>query len=342
MSINFLRLLIPLLTMVSSASAYSIGTPGIPWTTVEKSQWRSSHTIQRSYESEVVAKIQSLSSRFEVSTYGALSMDPERYPMYYAKTKNWDSKENSEKPCVLITGGVHGYEKSGVQGAIRFLETKAEAFSDSFRILVAPCVSPWGYETIQRWNCRAVDPNRSFNPEGEIVPGRSFNPEPATEESTALIGLLETMNVPQWMCHVDLHETTDTDDTEFRPAKASRDGVVELPDDEIPDGFYLVSDSTKSQSDWYTAMIESVRKVTHIAEADEHGKMIGEDVIQDGVIAIPSPKSLGLCAGVTNAEFATTTEVYPDSPRATEDICNDAQIACIEGALRFIQENHLK
>ena len=29
-----------------------------------------------------------------------------------------------DKPSVLITGGVHGYEKSGVQGAILFLQTQ--------------------------------------------------------------------------------------------------------------------------------------------------------------------------------------------------------------------------
>merc|ERR1711862_807349 len=122
-------------------------------------------------------------------------------------------------------------------------------------------------------------------------------------------------NITQWKCHIDLHETTDTDDTEFRPAKAARDGVLEPPSDEIPDGFYLVSDSTKSQDEWNKAMIDAVRKVTHIAPADKDGKIIGEKVVQEGVIAIPSPKSLGLCMGVTDAEFATPTEVYPDSPK---------------------------
>jgi hypothetical protein len=51
---------------------------------------------------------------------------------------------------------------------------------------------------------------------------------------------------------------------------------------------------------------------------------------------IPSPKTLGLCAGVTNASYATTTEVYPDSPTATPEQCNDAQVACIEAALQCI------
>ena len=40
------------------------------------------------------------------------------------------------------------------------------------------------------------------------------------------------------------------------------------------------------------------------------GLIIGEKVVQEGVIAIPSPKSIGLCAGVTPASYATTTEVY--------------------------------
>eukprot|EP00951_Prasinocladus_malaysianus_P018987 scaffold153224_cov48-Prasinocladus_malaysianus.AAC.1 len=162
-----------------------------------------------------------------------------------------------------------------------FLETKALQYSEFFNILVIPSVSPWGYETVQRWNAQAVDPNRSFNPNGEIVPGRSFNPEAATEESAALIAYLKTLDVEQWTCHIDLHETTDTDETEFRPAKAARDGEESKPGI-IPDGFYLVSDSTNPQTEWHSAMINGVRKVTHIAPADADGLIIGETVAQEG------------------------------------------------------------
>jgi len=106
-------------------------------------------------------------------------------------------------------------------------------------------VSPWGYETIQRWNAQAVDPNRSFNPQGEVVAGRSFNPEAATEESAAFLSHLEALGGRdgRFLCHIDLHETTDTDESEFRPAKAARDGVAFEPGT-IPDGFYLVADVT--------------------------------------------------------------------------------------------------
>ena len=98
--------------------------------------------------------------------------------------------------------------------------------------------------------------------------GRSFNPEAVTEESTALIALLKSLNVDQWTCHIDLHETTDTDETEFRPAKAARDGQDSKPG-EIPDGFYLVADSTNPKPQWHARMIDAVRQVTHIALADE-------------------------------------------------------------------------
>ena len=317
----------------AAAARFPIGTPGQAWGAAERSQWLATRSIKRSYRDEVWKKVEALHERFEVEQYGALSLDAQRYPLFAVKSRDWVDG----KPHVLVTGGVHGYEKSGVQGALLFLHSRAEAYSEYFNFLVLPCVSPWGYETIQRWNAQAIDPNRSFNPDGEVVAGRSFNPEPATEESRAVIDLLDSLGVERWLCHVDLHETTDTDETEFRPAKAARDGVDSAPD-VIPDGFYLVSDSTEPQAEWHRAMIDAVSEVTHIAPADADGLIIGEQVVQPGVIAIPSPRTLGLCAGVTNSKYATTTEVYPDSPKATEEQCNDAQVACITAALDHIIE----
>ena len=338
------RCLILTVVMTSSGSSgakafYPIGTPGQKWGDAEKVAWRESRKIQRSYEDEVIKKVESLKDDYVVTEYGTLSQDPTKYRMFSIRSKTTDSS----KPNLLVTGGVHGYETSGVQGAILFLQTKAKQYEQYCNIVVVPCVSPWGYETIQRWNCQAVDPNRSFNPNGEVVEGRSFNPEAATEESSALIKhLKEDLGlIDNFLCHLDLHETTDTDATEFRPAKAARDGIADPPEESIPDGFYLVADETTHDTltkDWYKSMIASVKKVTHIAPPDPDGTIIGERVCQDGVIAIPSPKSLGLCAGVTSAPYATTTEVYPDSSSATPEICNHAQVACIEGALDYLIE----
>ena len=75
-------------------------------------------------------------------------------------------------------------------------------------------------------------------------------------------------------------------------------------------------------------------KVTHIAPADANGEIIGSPVVAPGVIRYALRK-LGLCAGVTDAPYRTTTEVYPDSPRATPEQCNDAQATAVRAAIDY-------
>ncbi len=295
---------------------YPIGTPGQSWGEAERKAWREQRDVKRSYQEEVVTKIDALRERFDVEQYGALSYDEARFPLFCIKTRNWDAA----KPVVLVTGGVHGYETSGVHGALKFVDTQAERYAEHFNIVVAPCVSPWGYEVINRWNPNAIDPNRSF-----------YANSPA-EESANLIKLVATLD--DVLMHIDLHETTDSDETEFRPALAARDGL-EYIEGMIPDGFYTVGDTENPQPEFQKAVIESVAKVTHIAPADDKGEIIGSPVVQFGVINYPMVK-LGLCGGVTNCTYGTTTEVYPDSPKVTDEECNDAQVAAVVGGLDYV------
>eukprot|EP00121_Abeoforma_whisleri_P010213 Awhi_evm2s9411 len=141
---------------------YPIGTKGVKWGDKEKKEWFEVQSVKRSYKDEVVSKIDvlrsSLKDSFEVNEYGSLSVDHDRYPLFVFKSKNWDEKRKT----VLVTGGVHGYETSGVQGALRFMETKASNYISHFNVVCFPCISPWSYETINRWDFKAVDPNRSF------------------------------------------------------------------------------------------------------------------------------------------------------------------------------------
>lgn len=301
---------------MKSGYTYPIGTPGQPWGEAERKAWCEQRDVKRSYQEEVVTKIDALRERFDVEQYGALSYDEARFPLFCIKTRNWDAT----KPVVLVTGGVHGYETSGVHGALKFVDTQAERYAEHFNIVVAPCVSPWGYEVINRWNPNAIDPNRSF-----------YADSPA-EESANLIKLVATLG--DVLMHIDLHETTDSDETEFRPALAARDGL-EYIEGMIPDGFYTVGDTENPQPEFQKAVIESVAKVTHIAPADDKGEIIGSPVVQFGVINYPMVK-LGLCGGVTNCTYGTTTEVYPDSPKVTDEECNDAQVAAVVGGLDHV------
>ncbi|CAM3805314.1 M14 family metallopeptidase [Parendozoicomonas haliclonae] len=304
---------------------YPIGTPGTPWGETEKQQWLAQQSIKRSYMEEVLDKLAALPEYWHMDKYGALSIDPMRYPLFVIRNSSFDAN----KPTVLITGGVHGYETSGVQGAIGFAMQAAQPYLEHFNFVIAPCLSPWGYETINRWNSATFDPNRSFtaNNRGDTV---------TVEESGLLTTWLDQSGLT-FLAHFDLHETTDTDNSEFRPALAARD-AIEQKSWNIPDGFYGVGDSSKPEPGFQKAIIDAVSQVTHIADADDNNRLIGEPLAQYGVINIPKG-SLGLCASVTDAPYVTTTEVYPDSPRATDAICIAAQIAAIQGGLDYLIKN---
>lgn len=301
---------------MSKDAIHPIGTPGHPWGSAERAQWLALQRRQRSYADEVVRVVDGLRERFDVVEYGALDYGDERFDLYALRSRHWDAT----LPTVLVTGGVHGYETSGVHGALQFLQQDAARYDGRANLLVAPCVSPWAYERIHRWNANAVDPNRSFRADS------------AAEESAALMRLVAPLD-GQILLHIDLHETTDTDESEFRPALAARDGKPFEPG-EIPDGFYVVGDSGNPQLEFQSAVIDAVAHVTHIAPADASGQIIGSDVVAPGVILYPF-EALGLCAGMTRARFTTTTEVYPDSPRATPEQCNAAQMAAVCAAIEF-------
>jgi hypothetical protein len=293
---------------------YPIGTPGEPWTAADKAAWYERRDVERSYRDEVLNELEHVAPSFDVEPYGALSIDVNKYPLFAVKS----DRAGPGAPWALITGGVHGYETSGVQGALAFLTTQASTYAERLNLLVAPCVSPWGYEVINRWNPQAIDPNRSF-----------VTDSPA-EESAALMKLVAGLGV-RFLVHIDLHETTDSDENEFRPALAARDGTAFEPG-LIPDGFYTVGDTDNPQAEFQAAIVNGVEQVTHIAPPDTQGQIIGSPVTQHGVINYPF-EALGLCAGMTEARFTTTTEVYPDSPRATAETCNAAQVAAVRAAL---------
>ncbi len=293
----------------------AIGTPGQPWTDADKAVWRAAQTKKRSYADEVLTAIDALRERFDVVDYGRLDYAPDgTYPLLAIRSRDWDDT----LPVALVTGGVHGYETSGVHGALAFMDQYGGHYTGRVNLLVAPCVSPWAYERIHRWNPAAVDPNRSFRV-----------PSPAPE-SAALMALVAPLR-GRFLVHVDLHETTDSDESEFRPALAAREGKPYEPD-LIPDGFYLVDDTDNPQPAFQQAMIDAVEKVTHIAPADDHGEIIGSKVVAPGVIEYAFV-ALGLCAGITGAKYTTTTEVYPDSPRATPEQCVAAQVAAVRAGI---------
>jgi hypothetical protein len=295
-------------------ATYPIGTPGQPWGEAEKATWLSRQQRHRSYKIDVLSEVERLRERFDVIEYGRIDYPPDHYALFALRSRNW----REDLPVALVTGGVHGYETSGVHGALRFADRHAADYAGRCNLLIAPCVCPWGYERIHRWTPYAIDPNRSFKADTTV------------EECAALMRLVAPLIV---LVHLDLHETTDTDESEFGPALAARDGKPHKPAN-IPDGFYLVDDSKRPQPEFQAAIIAAVRKVTHIAPSDQQGRMIDTPTVDAGVIRFEF-NELGLCAGITDAKYRTTTEVYPDSPRTNPEECNHAQAVAVCAAIDF-------
>lgn len=308
-------------------SHYPVGTPGTPWGEAEKQLWLERQRIQQSYQDEVITPLlamfapggsAALQAQAECFTYGELDyrhLGFGRYPLYAVRTRNW----HPARPFFLVTGGVHGYERSGVQGGLRFVAEQFVRYAERANLLFVVCVSPWSYETINRWNPMAVDPNRAFWP------------VPTAPEAQFVTELLKPLEAP--LLHIDLHETTDTDASEYRPAKAARDALP-LGTLDIPDGFYLASDQNRPEPMFQACIVDAVSQVTHIAPADAQGQLLGKPLVQKGVIQTPK-RDMGICSGWTEARYVTTTEVYPDSPRVTPELCILAQQTALIAGFDF-------
>lgn len=299
-----------------------------PWGPERKLKWFLDQRVQRSYKEDVLVRLDALrktaGSSMNIEQYGALTINPEKFPLFAVRIGN-----RPKVPTVLVTGGVHGYETSGVKGALLFLEQHALNYTEHFNFVVAPCISPWSYETVNRLDAVMENPNRNFKDESRA------------EESSFLMKYLEKLGI-EFDAHIDLHETTDSDKV-FLPEEYAKNGMALDPKDiYIPDGFYLIGTTSDVRAPLEKQMMDWVRKVTHIAPPDERGMILDTPLSQDGVIHSSIP---GLCAEYTEAKSrlgAYTTEMYPDSPRfkklTTEQVeatCSEAQVACVRGALEF-------
>lgn len=131
----------------STTTPYPIGTPGTPWGAAEKREWLARQQVQRSYADEVVAPLRArLPAQAELFEYGTLdyaALGLGTFALFAVRSRGW----NADLPVVLVTGGVHGYETSGVQGALQWIAHYFARHAGRVNILVLPCISPWGYET---------------------------------------------------------------------------------------------------------------------------------------------------------------------------------------------------
>ena len=317
------------------------------WTETDKLEWLSKQTFQRSYEKQVLSRISKLkdtSEALKIRPYGRLTLQgrkelaldgavlsakeyEDRYPLFYAEVGDI----TNGKINIIVTGGTHGYEESGVYGALEFLERDALDYSDRFNFLVFPCLSPFAYEVNQRWTHDAWDPNRSFDRSKPYVPEAQLVMD-VLDEARQRVG-------HDFAAAVDLHETPDRDKT-MMPPQYQRYGIDLKPEDVlIPNGYYLISSESNEAQGLASRIVETVRKVTPIAPdpeihgaKNENGVVVerGEDTTHQG---------LNMEYMRTLAENSFTTEIYPEihpEPRGSEEAIA-AQRATVLGMLSWWQ-----
>ncbi|SHO58622.1 hypothetical protein [Vibrio quintilis] len=281
-----------------TSSYHAIPAPGRRRKKVIRESIRDGTRELPDYQVDVVARILRLETHFTISRYGVLSCDPERYPLYYLKNKNWQNGH----PVILLTGGVHGQDCSSISGILSFLETAAQKYTKHFNLLCVPCVSPRSYETSNIQDPHAYDPDCHF-----------YTASPC-EESSHVIQLIAAYT-SKIIAHFDLQET-------------SPETTISGPDTNIKTSrrpFSLITDTENPQYPFQKAIMASAQQVlqTGLSEISD----------TSGVSHI-AMKALRRCNSLTSCYFRTTTRVCPDE--LTSEQCDDVQVAAITGGLDFI------
>ncbi len=286
-----------------------------PWGPDEIANWWAQQVEVRSYNVDVLTRLDNLPASALVEKYG-----PGSEEFRLIKVGSWIGS----KPKILITGGVHGYETGGVDAALTFVEKHALALAKDFDFVVYPCINPLAYRFNTRWNDQAQDTNRHFSRD----PNRTESKKSAPE-CVAFMDSVDALGV-KFALAIDLHETTQRD-IELRADKMKRDGKTGAVNLVIPKGFYLAMNKIEEGSPIGAHIIESVGKATKIAD-----EPIILDVDNKGGIVYLDPANYpAMCMNYSQALHRVTTEVYPDIISRDEALAG--QIAAIFGALDYIR-----
>ena len=148
---------------------YDIGTPGTPWGRDERATWLSRQVKHRDFGADVGRRIAALAEQMDVFQYGTLEYAVGRWPLFALRSRS----AGPGRPTALITGGVHGYETSGVHGALRFAEAHAADHAAAWNLVMEArtAVSAGGVVVVV-----ASDPAEREPVERDLRQGRGLAP----------------------------------------------------------------------------------------------------------------------------------------------------------------------
>jgi hypothetical protein len=272
------------------------------WSTRQKLEWRDAmqRKAKRNYGQDIVSRLRRLpANTHTIEKYGSLRFNSARYPLFNVTIG--DLKNG--RPNVLITGGVHGYEPSGIEACLKFIEHDAPDLTNAFNFVVYPCISPWAYEYDHRWNAYAEDPNRNFSRDSGIV---------QIDECTHFMNAIE--------------------------GHGSRFGT-ELEEywQSVPQGAYLMMTKPTSsclghRAKFASSIMHSIGQVSPIAPEEN---LLGYHN-NNGVIWAPNKGNVLRVYLGGHADQVAVTEVYPDHKDVGPERAVDVQRAAIYGALNHV------
>lgn len=296
-----------------------------PWNDRRIASWREGVIAQgkrRDY-AQVVQRIQSLPANTHIiQCYGHAVSGAESHALYSIRCGR-----DEGNPDILLIGGTHGYEPSGVEAILRFMRDEAPALAGRYNIDAYPCINPWAYEYDQRWNWHAWDTNRQFVRDGRLA---------QNDECRYFMDAVEGSGRSyQWA--LDLHETSDRD-IDLRQKRAKRFGEPLDPHYRIiPQGYHVIvsrgaaASVTGLNHAFAYAIVARVRAVSPIAQ----DATIMKQPNLDGVVIAEAKQGLLRAYLGAHAALVGVTEAYPDHPSMTPEKTVQAQLAAIRGAFDF-------
>ena len=139
---------------------------------------------------------------------------------YNSQSGQREQDSEIEKPVILITSGVHGYERSSVLSLYTFCKALCENEYSLAGIIedavykVIPVVCPWGYTNDSRINANGVNINRNFASSSweETETGSNYSgAEPGDQDETKVVQNWINANTDAAFI-VDWHNSSYTDE----------------------------------------------------------------------------------------------------------------------------------
>jgi len=235
---------------------------------------------------------------------------------------------SQERPCYIILGGTHGYEKGGPLAALKFAEEEASRYTDRLNIVVYPCLSPGPYEKELRFTEGRIDINRD-----------AFLDDAKSQEMRALAKSVKELHQRlfngdlnrKFTAAIDLHETPFMDIAIDKENAAIGGETFEL--DIFPKGLFLIA----FNEDQLLAnkIIQNVRLEGHHVVDDDtlYGAPNHDGVLLMSESGPATGRVRQLLKHFTTASFTTEycdidlTDETPDAERV------DPQMAAIRGML---------